>query len=73
MKMLKREIADERTIITAEQTVLFFFKFKRKFITTRQSCPGYWDWLELPDKELVPDYISFQLDAWNREFYDSNN
>ena len=43
----------------------FFKKVKtREFEATKEFPKGYWNWLELPNHELVPDTLSFQLSAW---------
>jgi len=41
--------------------------YEERYLLARKLCPGYWSWLKLPDLELVPDGMSFQLDAWYRE------
>ena len=56
---------DGKTIIEAKNKFLFF-RIKRKFIAESRACKSYWNWLELPEYNLVSDSISFQLDAWNR-------
>lgn len=54
-----------RTILVVKQG---FFGKKRKYIASKEPiAKGYWNWLELPKKLMVPDYFSFQLDAWKRE------
>lgn len=71
MKMVERKVvamegAPDHTFIVTEQPFLFFWKWKRKFVATEESPRGYWNWLEMDAMKLVPDVLSFQLDAWNR-------
>ncbi len=66
MKLTGKEQVDGKTVLVTS-TRRFILKPKiRKFIEGRKLCAGYWDWLELPDKKIIPDCLSFQLDAWNR-------
>ena len=65
MKMISKEVINGKTVITAEEKKLFRKKI-RKFEAQREFPPGYWDWLELPNKILVADSLSFQLNAWNK-------
>ena len=37
---------------------------ERKFIATKEYSKGYWNWMELPNNEIVGDSLSFQLNAW---------
>ena len=66
MKMINKEVINGKTVITVEIKSLFRKKII-KFEAQKQIVSGYWDWLELPNKIIVPDRMSFQLDAWNRE------
>ena len=37
---------------------------KRTFIANREYPKGYWNWVEMPNKTLVRDSLSFQLSEW---------
>ena len=37
---------------------------KRTFIANKERPKGYWNWVEMPNKTLVNDRLSFQLDEW---------
>jgi len=37
---------------------------KRTFIANKEYPKGYWNWVELPNKTLVGDRLSFQLNEW---------
>ncbi len=39
---------------------------KRTFIANKEFPKGYWNWVELPNKTLVGDRLSFQLNEWLR-------
>lgn len=65
IKMISKITVSEKTIITTEEKV-FFWKKTRRFLAQREYPKGYWTWLELPNKTLVPDFLSFQLNEWNR-------
>jgi hypothetical protein len=65
---LKKKTTDEkgRTVLVCDDRVLFL-KRERRFVAQSEIVSGYWRWLELPNKSMVPDTLSFQLDTWNRE------
>lgn len=69
MKLIGKQTINGKTVLATSRCYMF-----RNIITAyeaqREFVEGHWDWLKLPDREIVPDYISFQLDAWNR--LDSN-
>lgn len=65
MKMILKEVIDGKTVITTEYKILFW-KIQRRFEAQRERPKGYWDWLELPDRRIITDALSFQLDAWNK-------
>lgn len=75
MKLIHKETINGKTILTVEvapaTTPRFFFQKPKpqvtvKYEASRLICAGYWAWLELPDRILVPDGLSFQLDEWVR-------
>lgn len=37
---------------------------KRTFIANKEYTEGYWNWVEMPNKIIVSDKLSFQLDEW---------
>ena len=65
MKMISKEVIDGKTVLTTE-TKGFFRKKIQQFEAQREYPKGYWDWLELPNREMINDVLSFQLDAWNK-------
>jgi len=65
MRMINREIINEKIVITTKEKLLLWPKI-RKFECQRQIAPSFWEWLELPERKLVSDSISFQLDVWVR-------
>ncbi len=66
MKLINKEELDSKPVLVTE-TKRFLLKPKiRKFIAQSQLVKGYWEWLELPNKYIVYDNLSFQLDAWMR-------
>lgn len=66
MKMDRKETIDGKTVITTSQSFFIYWNKIRMFEAQREWPSGYWDWLELPNRTIVPDALSFQLDAWNR-------
>lgn len=70
MKAIKKETNEKGHIILTCESSYFggVFKPKTKFIATKQYIKGHWDWRELPNKTLVGDYMSFQLDSWCKDF-----
>lgn len=67
MKCIKIENVDGKTHITVERG-FWIFK-KRKVYRAYRQCglSGYFhDWIELPNENIVPDYLKRQLDAWKR-------
>lgn len=68
MKLIKKEVIGDKTVLTVEETNLLFFKKLVQYGTSGTIIPNkYWQWVKLPDMLNVPDRISFQLDTWNRE------
>lgn len=67
MNLTKLETVDGKLVLTVEFPFLFLFKKTRKFLASEERVPNkYWTWVELPNKTLVPDRLSFQLDYWAR-------
>lgn len=70
MKAIKKEINDKGHIILTCEEPMFFslFKSQKQFIATEEYSKGYWNWRKLPDKTLVGDHMSIQLDSWCKDF-----
>lgn len=70
MKAIKKETNEKGNIIlTCETTLLFgLINLKTKYIATKEYPRGYWNWAKLPNKTLVNDMLSFQLDSWCADF-----
>ena len=70
MRAIKKETNDKGNIIlTCEGSVLFgLFKPQKQFIATEEHLKGYWNWRKLPNKTLIGDDMSFQLDSWCKDF-----
>ena len=73
MKPIEMRNIDGNTIITIEmRRTTGVLCWKKETVETRRfkavACiaDDYWRWLELPDMRLVPDSLSFQLDAWKK-------
>ena len=66
MRMISNVLIGGKAVITAEESKFVFWKKQTKFVAQEEFTKGYWRWLELPNLTLVPDELSFQLDAWNR-------
>lgn len=66
MRLIAKEEQDGKTVLVVESKLFFIFPRVRKFIAEREIAGEYFSWLELPEKTLVPDHLSFQLDAWKR-------
>lgn len=37
---------------------------KRTFIANKEFPEGCWNWVERPNKNIVPNRLMFQLDQW---------
>jgi len=65
MKFENKETIDGKTVLTTSKRFLFWHIITQYEAQT-ESPPGYWEWLKLPDRLIVPSSISWQLDAWNK-------
>ena len=54
--------------IVVARVYLFFIKTKSTYIATRSSGGPFYLWAEMPNKIIVSDPLSFQLDAWLRDW-----
>lgn len=70
MKPTNKTIDEHGNIIlTCETRWLFgFIKTTHKFIATKESPSGYWNWMRLPNLTNVKYPFVLQLDAWCRNF-----
>lgn len=66
MKPIEIKQIGKSTEITVESGP-WIFKKKTTFTTSGEPIGDFYDWLKLPNKTLVPDVMSFQLDAWKME------
>lgn len=65
--ILKEPSKGLMTIETEEDRLFLCFKLspiKRTFIANKEYPKGYWNWVEMPNKKIVPDMLSFQLNEW---------
>lgn len=65
--ILKENSKNLMTIKTETDRSFLNFKLspiKRTFIANKEFPKGYWNWVELPNKTIVNDSLSFQLDKW---------
>jgi hypothetical protein len=72
MKVVSRRLDEKGNIILECEEVSKFLWIEKiktiEYIATTEFPKGYWDWRELPDRTLVGDHMSFQLDSWNKDF-----
>ena len=70
MKAIKKETNENGNIILTCETSFLFGLIKKEvqFIATEEYPKGYWNWRKLPNKTLVHDNLSFQLDSWCKDF-----
>lgn len=55
------------TIETKTERCFLGIKLKpkiRTFVANKEYPKGYWNWVEMPNKTLVCDRLSFQLNEW---------
>lgn len=66
MKATGIKITEEgHILLTCELSFLFgLIKRNVQFIATKEYPKGYWNWRSMPNKMLVNDNMSFQLDSW---------
>lgn len=65
--ILKENSKGVITIETLTDRIFLGIKLKpvkRTFIANKEYPEGYWNWVEMPNKTIVPDRLSFQLDEW---------
>ena len=65
--ILKENSKGIMTIETETDRSFLRFKLspiKRTFIANKEYPKGYWNWVELPNKTMVTDMMSFQLNKW---------
>jgi len=68
MRCIGHKIQPDGKTVLITETKRFLRKPKvREFCATRRIAGRFWQWLELPDKILVPDLLSFQLNEWLEE------
>ena len=60
-----KDIRDGKLVLTVTSKFLWWERVSR-YEATEESPKGYWNWLKLPNRTLVSDSVSFQLDAWCR-------
>lgn len=65
MRMISKEVDGEKIVLTVEKKILFY-RVIVKYEATEQYPKGYWNWTKLPNKTLISDAMSFQLDSWCR-------
>lgn len=69
MKVLRKEIDEKgHIILICERKILGVIKKKESYVATREYVKGYWNWRKLPDKRIVHDHLSFQLNEWCKDF-----
>jgi hypothetical protein len=68
MKPIKKEITEDGTIKITVQTTNLFGLIKRNTVysSTKVLAGIYRHWLKEPNKLLVNDIMSLQLDHWNQ-------
>lgn len=64
MRCIKIEQGD-KTVLTVETNFLWMKK-QTRYQADGRIAGDFYRWLKLPDKTIVPDAVSFQLDAWLR-------
>lgn len=74
MKPIERKVLKNGYIqITVEKTSLFgLIKTKTIYTSNRVIVGNFRNWIKEPNKTLVPDWLSFQLDEWNNLFQVEN-
>lgn len=65
MRFEHKEEINGKVVITTSKRFLFWHIITQ-YEAQREFPSGYWDWLQLPNRNLVNDSTSFQLDAWNK-------
>lgn len=70
MKAIEKEVnADGHIILTCTKSYLFgLIKRKLRFIATNEYLKGFWNWRKLPNRSLVNDHTSIQLNSWCKTF-----
>jgi len=64
MKFEHKEVINGKSVITTSKRFLFWHKITQ-YEAHRKITGRYFQWVKLPNREIVPDVLSFQLDTWN--------
>lgn len=70
MKLIDKKVLGSGTIVLTVQYSSFFGLIKTNidYSSDRIIAGRFRNWRQEPDKLIVPDNISFQLDEWNNSF-----
>ncbi len=58
------EVDGETEIII--ETGIWVFKRKTTYRTNGNIVTDFFNWVKLPNKTVVPDSLSYQLDSWKK-------
>jgi len=66
MKVIASKIdGDRKTILVVEHGI---FKTRTEYLAKEKIIEDFYTWVKLPNKTIVPDRLSFQLDEWKKDF-----
>lgn len=69
MKLIKKEIKEGTVLLTVQHDILFgLIKWTEKYSSNSIIVGSYRKWLKEPNKLMVNDNLSFQLNEWNRTY-----
>lgn len=72
MKLINRKVQGKVITLYVEKSYIFgLVKRKLTYSSNKAYTKNYREWVKEPNKTLVPDRLSFQLDAWNNSFNDA--
>ena len=64
MKFEHKEVIDGKAVITTSARFLFWHKITQ-YEAHKSITASFSQWVKLPNRDMVPDMVSFQLDIWN--------
>jgi hypothetical protein len=60
------EESEENYILTVCENGWIFKRITKYQAPKKGCCENFWSWRKLPNLELIPDLLSFQLDSFLR-------
>jgi len=66
IKLLETKVDEEKRTILVVQSG-YIFKKKTEYLAASRLVTDFYQWVKLPNKTMINDIMSFQLDLWKKE------